>query len=1625
MKKILLLIILTFQLIISYSQVDYTEYNWDIFEDDNIDYNDPSQLKNSKNGFILSPHGEIRCIVAFVELIYRDSIDDPCYSGTTNWPKGELPIWKDELFKIHASDSSTNCHITNYYSQASSNNHIVLGDYLMAPDNGGVFQVNTINGRVDELAVINVINQKLGDSIITAGGLTSISDFDKWTPTHDGVEKVDESNNRWDFFVIVVRNSKNPKNTNGFTWGNTSSNYSLLGYSFDACTIVCTNSIIPTHIIRHEYAHMLLGGNNFHSGGGGWGSGKGNYWIPQVGGWGLLGLYNCSLWSWSAWDRQRLGWKHPSSNYEISARNSDNTLEVNGDLDATIESDAGVYTLRDFVTYGDAIRIKLPFINDDNEYQQWLWIENHQGTNRNGSEFDQWQYEAQDCVEDFEPGLMMYMQINNDIRESYYYDSIYGNSCNIADYNRPLTANGFWDREFIETTVNNECVSYAQTRPFVLMSENPFTGGGDQEFYSMDLDNNNKINRLDQLNNWVEYNNEEYNKHLYQLGNPRHVFNLNGNHKLGIGTNPSSATLMNMVGEETQFALAKNIRTTYLNGISVEILNEDSLGNIQIQIRFDDVDIDRDVRWCSDSIVLNHINTPSGYSLNVKEGKTILLDQGLTATRVDNPMFFGDKKVFADPTSFIVNQDAKIHINQNAKILLTNGSKMELKSSSYCVVDSSAVIEVTSGTKFYLNECATLKINGTGKLIVRSGATLCISPEANLFFQNGQQNIILESDVIIPSGYVNPINIINNTLTDPRINVTTTWLNKDYTVIGDLIIDSSYILTIKSSKIRFSDENSRIIINPGAKLIVDGSILTSTCNDMWQGIEVWGNADEHQNIINGICEQGVLQLENETVIENAVCAVQLWKPGDYSKTGGIVHATNTVFINNTKSIYITGYQNYNPFNFSKMIYNSSFTDCTFEITSDYSDNYMFEKHVDINSVDGVRFIGCDFVLDNDNGNISAYNNGIFAYNASFYINSVCESNIYPCPEESYDRSSFEGFYNAIRSVNDGSNLASVFIRRADFYANRFAILARNANNISVVQSYFDMGEAQECGAGIFIDGSTGFTVEENTFTKNTISGSSDLFGIIINNSQALNEIYKNSFDNLTCANYSNGKNWLDDWINYGLIYSCNDNSKNQIDFYVADYSQNNHSGIQSFQGSSSKPSGNTFSQENITAWNFYNGGEYIVQYYYNQNGQNEMPDKDKINRIFSTAVNASNDCSSHYGNMQNVSMTLAERAQKEQEYYNAYANYNSIKALYDNYVDGGNTNDELTDIRNANPSNAWSLRTQLLGHSPHLSQAVLMEAANRTDVFSDTVLFEILAANPDELRKDTLINFLADKETPLPDYMIDLLSELSSDDTYKTVLQQQMTDYRIQYSRCANDIIKSILNDTIVNYSDLRNWLDNLGGISADRQIISTFINEGNFNDALLLADALPQLYNLQGMELMENNYYVALLKFYQDLQIEGRNIYQLDSTEIVFIKNIADNGIGIAKTMAVSVMEGVYGSINYVTCPELTISSTQSESKGNVNTQQNIPNENDELFFNIKSNPNNEYAIIEYMLPQKNDKIVSITINDLMGRIIKVVELDDNQGQTVLDTHELPTGVYIVSIRSSEFFRSKKFVVR
>lgn len=102
------------------------------------------------------------------------------------------------------------------------------------------------------------------------------------------------------------------------------------------------------------------------------------YWISYSGGWGNLGLHNCSIETWSAWDRLQMGWKNAGQVNPIAARDSSNSNEVNGELDATVPAQAGTYVLRDFVQTGDALRIKLPFLPGE-KYPEYIWVENHQG----------------------------------------------------------------------------------------------------------------------------------------------------------------------------------------------------------------------------------------------------------------------------------------------------------------------------------------------------------------------------------------------------------------------------------------------------------------------------------------------------------------------------------------------------------------------------------------------------------------------------------------------------------------------------------------------------------------------------------------------------------------------------------------------------------------------------------------------------------------------------------------------------------------------------------------------------------------------------------------------------------------------------------------------------------------------------------------------------------------------------------------------------------------------------------------------------------------------------------------------------------------------------------------------
>lgn len=1598
-------------------------YSYDCIEDDNESFVDTTYrgLYESRNGRYHSPHGEIRFLVAFVELVYDGTdVEDPSPNGTSEWPKGELPVWRDSLLSPFTPNGISNRHLTKYYQYASSNNHIVLGDYLVAPTNNGVFKVNTTDGYIKYKpeVIIDAINQQMGNTIITANGLNNISDFDKWTPSSNGVEKSNTGNGQWDFVVFVVRNATTPASSTGYTSGTTSY---LLGHQCNLYTTVCTNGEIPTQIIRHEYAHMLLGGNNFHTGGGGYSSsgndGNGNYWIPQAGGWGLLGLYGCSLWCWNAWDRQRLGWVDPTSTYEISARNQ-NGIEVNGDLDATNPDDAGIYVLRDFVTTGDAIRIKLPYIDSNKEYQEWLWIENHQGVENNDNEFDKWQFQDGDCVEDLEHGLMMYMQINNDTRVSNDSKYIFDAEHNHANYTRVLTANGLWDREFLLEYVNNGCVSFDTVRPFVRLFENPFTGSEDQSHFAYDLDNDDVIEKYDFLNLWTEFNDSVYYKNLWQLGHSSHSFNLHGNRKIGMGTNPSTATLINMVGENDPYANAKNLRKTYLNGISVEMLEQLPNGDIKILVRFDDVDINNDTRWCSDSIVLNPINTNSGYSLNLKESKTILLDQGLTATRMTDPVVFNDKKIFASPTVFTIMPDADIHLEPSSRIILDNASMMHMSDNSSCVVEDSGYLEVKNGTTLQLDDCSSLVINGNGKLIVRTGAELRISPNAILAFKNGLNNLLIEDGVIIPDGYMHPADIISGTVGNVVINENTIWDSVNYNVYGNIIIESGAVLDIELSSLHFTDKDNRIIIKSGGKLIIDNSLLTTgNCSKLWQGIEVWGNSTIHQYMVNGQLYQGVLEMKNGAVIENAVCAVRLYDPSNKLNSGGIIHANDATFHNNVESISARDYTNYNPVNGNEMPYNASFKNCAFTLDAKYTGDEFFYRHVYLDRVNGIKFQGCSFSVNQRVPWVTQECSGIVANSAGFTIDAFCDANILPCPEESMIHSSFIGFHSGIKSLNNGVDACSFSVKNSTFKNNDIGIYAENTGYATILENDFTVGTDSDCNFGIYVNEVNGFCIEENNFIGNQQS-SSQTYGIAVKNSDGYNNIYLNHFNNLTCGNIAIGNNkisGLSEQRTSGLAYYCNTNNGNLNDFCVIKDESSSVNGIARSQGSSSEAAGNTFSGSQC---HFYNNGDDLINYYY-YGGKPQEPTSSKLYRVTAISTSNGNSCESHYGNNPVVKPS-DEMIALENSYQTSLSAYNSLEQLYTSRIDGGNTQAEVTDINTATADDAMRLRSQLLGHSPYLSQEVLTTAAGRDDVFSSSVLFEILSANPDELKKDTLISYLENKDNPMPEYMTELLREIANGTTSRTALESQLAKTERDYLLAAGDIVRSNLNTEESDNEELREWLGNMNDMASDRLAIASYIQEGNFENALALAELLPNIYGLQGSALEEHSDYVAILRLYETLDESGRDILQLTETETAMIEEIADNGNGSSQMMASAIMEqnGVTTGTRY-SCPTLPSANNSKRGSSDIRTEMAAAMG---MKASFAPNPASAWTEIDFTLPAE-EKRATLVITNVLGVNVMTIELIGNYGRKTLFLENLPSGVYTYFIRCGEYVKTGKLI--
>jgi len=818
----------------------------------------------------------------------------------------------------------------------------------------------------------------------------------------------------------------------------------------------------------------------------------------------------------------------------------------------------------------------------------------------------------------------------------------------------------------------------------------------------------------------------------------------------------------------------------------------------------------------------------------------------------------------------------------------------------------------------------------------------------------------------------------------------------------------------------------------GAVLTLNNTTVTNhaRCNLRWQGIEVSGFYNQSQLPgANGLLYQGRLVVTNESVIENAWNAVTTSENGVFGTHGGIIRAENSTFRNNKRSVEILSYQNFNPYIGvdARMPYSGMFKKCTFEYTDEYIQPMDMNTHVSIWNVWYINFYGCKFYNNTTNHVYTGY--GIYSLDAGYRLVNYCNSMMYPCPVAETVKCEFKNLFTGIHASNAQSN-NNVYVNDADFENNSTGIYLSNVDNAVVINSRFYVGpnyrHVPNCGeevSGFGIDNymSSGFVFENNKFFKYTSAPTDKIYtGIHVKDCPSEQDIiYNNEFTGISYGNYAEKMNRSkpeDDKT--GVEYQCNENADNLVDFIVA-YENPDFAKIRDLQGSAELASGNTFSQNPVTDWHFQNLGKEVISLYYYDGIPEQIPTlyTDYYVNPIKAPINL---CPDHYGGSGSIKLSSSQRIAEELVFANNLADYNAVHALVESLADGGNTTSELLDIETAQPDDMWVLRTQLLGDSPHLSKEVLMAMSDRTDVLPDDVIFDILAANPDELKEDTLIRFLENKENPLPDYMISILKQLAlSNTSYKTILLNDMAKYFGNKAQAAKSIVQSILADSIVDQADLRNWLDNMENLEADKQIVSSYLAEGDTTNALALLNLMPSLYELQGEQLDEFTDYKDLLLTQLVWKNQGKTIFDLDSTDIVLLDYYANNTAGEASYMAKNILSFAYNRY-YCDCLNLYDSLDYKSVR--------LPNNRsayDEVI-NISASPNPASIWVAF-----NYTLLSIystgriQVTDVNGRLVATFEVNGKQGQQLWDTRSVGSGLYVYTLNSSGFSSAGKVVVK
>lgn len=831
-------------------------------------------------------------------------------------------------------------------------------------------------------------------------------------------------------------------------------------------------------------------------------------------------------------------------------------------------------------------------------------------------------------------------------------------------------------------------------------------------------------------------------------------------------------------------------------------------------------------------------------------------------------------------------------------------------------------------------------------------------------------------------------------------------INDDITLInnlalqGSMKINSGVTLTVKGT-ISVPAGHS-IIVEPGGKLILNGGTLTNACGDTWQGIEVWGNPSLSQIPAN----QGWLVITNGGTIENAEVAVRAGSADYTGKGGGIVSAENAVFLNNTVSVMFDPYTAYTN--------TSAFGSCTFNYTKAISGEpeLYFAK---LNNVISVQFNYCTFTNNSNQDRIGV---GIESINSIFSVEGLCtEYSGTECND--WDPGLFENLeYGVYATASTTTRFAD--ISHTTFTDNSHGIYLGGMTLPRVTSNEFQLNRtAAQGGYGLYLDGSTQYWVEDNHF-ESSIAETPTGIGIYVNASGSLaNEIYLNSFDYIEYAVTVLGYNRNSRTTTTGLQIRCNYYDNTLYDETIVHEGPflPGSDGIASIQGNNTlipvptDMAGNIFYYNNSVSGDFddlNNQSNHFFYYYSNNAGINHVEPLDYTASTVTKQPKTTTPWTYENGCPSNLTTGGGGGTEESRASMNeALSDIESTETVLLALVDGGDTESLKTEVETSTPPETAEIYNELMTGSPYLSETVVGTAIDKEEVLPNSMVRDVMVANPHTSTSLQLLDKLDDRNNPMPAWMKAQILAGRSIQSLKTELESQLAGYQMAKCRAMNSLARHFgqqpenpaITDSLIALYQSDNTL------SSRYMQAWLYLYSGQYQQGHNVMASIPANFTLAEDELTEYQNIQWLYAMLKGLLESGNGLDGLSEAQIAQLHAIVADETDFASVYARNMLL----AIDELEYQEPIILPNSMKSTEVEEAYHEVLNSQAPTILEVYPNPSKDFIILAYQFDKETKGMIEI--RDISGKPVQSIPFNGMQDQVTVTTSGWTAGVYILSL--------------